>query len=125
MYTLTKTLTFILKGSAIMLSTKKKEVIPFKVFMSSPATRTFKGIPLTSSIYSFLPPMTLMDFIPIHDPAYGLFLLGSGLIIGIALLEKIISGSGATELSAILSTLARFAFPGVGFGVLFWFLLQL
>jgi hypothetical protein len=104
---------------------QKKEVITFKEFMSSPATRTFHGTPLTSSIYSFLPPLTLMDFIPIQEPAFAMFLIGSSLIVGIAMLEKVISGSGSTEFSAILSTLARISFPAVGFGALFWLLLHL
>jgi hypothetical protein len=108
-----------------MILATKKEVLSFQDFMGPPAKSIQKEIPLTTSIFSFFPPITLKSFIPIQDPFFALFFFGSCLIVGIALLEKIIAGVGATDISNVLSTLFKLAFPAVSIGVLFWFLLSL
>lgn len=111
-----------------MFITNKIEVIPFREFTSPPALSfsdysekpSKKVIPLQSSIYSFLPPITIKSLLPIADPMFALFLIGSSLVVVIALSESLFASSGFTEVSAGVSSFLKVALPIVGYGLIFW-----
>ncbi|MFJ7680350.1 hypothetical protein ACIQXQ_20185 [Peribacillus sp. NPDC097198] len=108
-----------------MFKKHKIEVIPYKDFMSRPATSIQRKTPLHSNIYSFFPSITITSFFPIGDPAFAFFLVSGGLIAVVALSETALASSGLSSVSSVLSSLFRFVLPVVGYGLIFWFLFQI
>ena len=102
-----------------MLFQQKIEVIPFKEFMSRPAYRIPKKIPLTNSIYSFLPPITVKGLFPLHEPAFALFVLGGCLNVATAFVEYLLAENDSGYLAAIISNVASVLFPIIAYGVVF------
>src|SRR5437763_3054122 len=103
-----------------MLLKNKIEVIPFKDFMSPPAASIRKKTPLQSSIYSFLPPITIKSLLPLTDPMFALFLIGSSIVVLIAISEDLFASTGFTAVSAGISSFLNIALPLVGYGLSFW-----
>jgi hypothetical protein len=105
-----------------MLRTKKIEVIPFREFVSLPAKRTQKKAPLLP-VYSFLPPFTIKSLLPIGlDPTFTIFIIAGTSVVVLALFEYTLAEFGFTEISDIMGTIFKFAFPVVGYGTILWFL---
>ncbi|MBP1944653.1 hypothetical protein [Cytobacillus luteolus] len=105
-----------------MFNKNKIEVIPFNEFMSRPAYRIPKKIPLTNSIFSFLPPITLKGLFPLHEPAFALFVLGGGLIVATAFVEYLLAENDSGYIASIISSAASVLFPIVAYGAVFWFI---
>jgi len=103
-----------------MFLKNKIEVIPFEDFMSPPAASIQKKTPLQSSIYSFLPPITIKSLLPVADPMFALFLIGCSVVVVFALSESLFASSGFTEISVGLSSFLKIALPLVGYGLIFW-----
>jgi hypothetical protein len=103
-----------------VFTTKQKEVIPFKDFMSRPAASIQKKTPLQTNIYSFLPAITIKGMFPLGDPAFTLFLIGSCVVVGIALSESLFASSGFTEVSSGISSFLKILLPVAGYGLIFW-----
>jgi hypothetical protein len=102
---------------------KKKEVIPFREFLSRPAYDTQKKKPLPIQLYSFLPPFSIKSMLPIGvDPAFTLFLIAGGTIVILALSEYMLAEFGFTEISDVMGTVFKLALPVIGYGTIFWFL---
>ncbi len=108
-----------------MIIKQKIEVISFRDFMSGPAAQILKKTPLETSIYSFLPPITLKSFFPVHDPLFALFLASASLIAAIAFLEKIIAIHGFSEVTETISNIMKVILPIIGYVLIFWFLFTL
>lgn len=104
---------------------KKKEVIPFKDFMSPPAAIIPKRKPLPTSLYSFFPPITIKSFFPIHDFGFSLFLTTGGIVLVLALADRFFTSTETSEVGMYLSSFAKVAFPVVGFGSVLWLFTQL
>jgi hypothetical protein len=106
-----------------MFAKNKIEVIPFKDFMCGrPATPIQKKTPLLP-VYSFLPPFTIKSLLPIGlDPTFTIFILASGIIVLLAVCEYALAEFGFTEISDVLGTVFKFAFPVAGYGTILWFL---
>jgi hypothetical protein len=105
--------------------TKKKEVIPFKEFLSPAAAIIPKQRHLPAHVYSFFPPITLKSFFPIHDGGFSLFLLAGGIILIIALADRFLMNTETSEIGIYISSFAKVAFPVVGFGSVLWLFTQL
>jgi hypothetical protein len=103
-----------------MFYKNKIEVILFKDFMSRPAASIQKKTPLQTNIYSFLPTITIKGMFPLGDPAFALFLIGSCVVVGIALSESVFASSGFTEVSCGISSFLKVLLPVVGYGLIFW-----
>jgi len=103
-----------------MINKNKIEVISFKDFMSPPAPSIQMKFPLTTSIYGFIPPITLKGLFPLHEPAFVLFLIGGGLIAATAFSEKILTVNGFTNITGVVSRVTKIMFPVLGYGALFW-----
>ncbi|MDP4085775.1 MAG: hypothetical protein Q8934_14310 [Bacillota bacterium] len=103
-----------------MFFQNKIEVIPFKEFMSPPAPTKKEIIPLTTSVFSFLPTFTLKGFFPIHDVGFCLFLVGSAAVAGMALSEKLFAHGGFIEVSEGVGNFLKIVLPVVGYGLIIW-----
>jgi hypothetical protein len=103
-----------------MFYKNKIEVIPFEDFMSRPAASIQKKTPLQTNIYSFLPTITIKGMFPLGDPAFALFLIGSCVVVGIALSEPVFASGGFTEVSSGISSFLKVLLPVVGYGLIFW-----
>jgi hypothetical protein len=108
-----------------MFTKNKKEVIPFKEFMSLPAKRIHQETPLNTSIYSFFPPITIKSFFPVHDLGFSLFLIGGAVILAVALADRFLMSTDTSEIGMYLSSFVKVAFPVVGFGSILWLFSQL
>jgi hypothetical protein len=106
-----------------MFQTNKIEVIPFKDFMCGrPATPIQKKTPLLP-VYSFLPPFTIKSLLPVGiDPTFTIFVIAGASVAVLALFEYMLAEFGFTEISDIMGTTFKFAFPVVGYGTILWFL---
>lgn len=108
------------------LTLNKKEVFTVSEFLAcQPNKPSHSKNPLKTSIYSFFPPITISSFFPVFDPAFGLFVIGGGLIAVVALAEYAFASYGKTEISSFISGVFKFVFPVLGYGLVFWFLLGL
>jgi hypothetical protein len=108
-----------------MVFSNKKEVIPFKDFMSPPAASIRKKIPL-QTVYSFLPPFTIKSFLPVGiDPMFTIFLVAGGVVVLVAVSEYLLAEAGFTEISGFMTGLFKFLLPVVGYGSILWFLATL
>lgn len=108
-----------------MFTNHKIGVIPFKEFMSRPATLTQKKTPLQSNIYSLFQPISITSFFPLGDQAFAIFLFGGAVIAGIALTEIALATNGMTAVSSAITSLVKFVLPILGYGLIFWFLFQI
>lgn len=108
------------KGGENMLFSNKIEVISFKEFMSPPAPTKKEIIPLTTSIFSFLPTFTMKGFFPIHDLGFSLFLFGSCAVAAFAFSETLFAHGGFIEVSEGFSNFLKVILPLVGYGLIFW-----
>lgn len=105
---------------------RKKEVFTVSEFLAcQPIKPAQCKQPLNTSIYSFFPPITISAFFPVLDPTFSLFLIGGVFIAIVALIEFILASFGKTGISSFISGVAKFIFPALGYGLIFWFLLGL
>jgi hypothetical protein len=104
-----------------MFNKNKIEVIPFREFVSRPATCTQKKAPLMP-VYSFLPPFTIKSLLPIGDPAFALFLIAGGVVVFLAFSEYMLAEFGFTEISDVFGSVSKFLLPVAGYGTILWFL---
>jgi hypothetical protein len=107
-----------------MFIKNKKEVISFRNFMGGRAATPIiqKKTPLPP-VYSFLPPFTIKSLLPIGlDPTFTIFILATGTIVLFAVCEYALAEFGFTEISDVLGTVFKFAFPVAGYGTILWFL---
>lgn len=109
-----------------MILGRKKEVFTVSEFLACQPNKPDQSKqPLKTSIYSFFPPITISSFFPVFDPAFGLFVIGGVVIATIALSEFLTASFGKTDASAFITGIAKFAFPVIGYGLVFWFLFGL
>jgi hypothetical protein len=105
-----------------LLNKKKIEVISFRDFMSRPAASIQKKAPLIP-VYSFLPPFTIKSLLPVGlDPTFTIFVIAGSTVVIFALFEYMLAEFGFTEISDVLGTVFKFAFPVAGYGTILWFL---
>jgi hypothetical protein len=107
-----------------MFYKNKIEVILFKDFMGGRAATPIiqKKIPLPP-VYSFLPPFTIKSLLPVGlDPTFTIFVIAGSTVVIFALFEYMLAEFGFTEISDVLGTVFKFAFPVAGYGTILWFL---
>lgn len=103
-----------------MFTANKKEVIPFREFMSRPALQP-KETPLKLNIYSFIPTITLKGLLPLSDMGFTIFLIGGCAVVVFALSETLFAHTGYTEVSTGVSSFLKVVLPALGYGLIFWF----